>query len=40
MERDAKNLESLLAMGWQALIIWECEIKQSDLRDRLKKFLD
>jgi len=40
IERDAQNLESLIAMDWQALIIWECEVRRLDLRDRLKKFLD
>lgn len=26
VERDAENLERLKAMGWQALVLWECEI--------------
>ncbi|WP_298434716.1 very short patch repair endonuclease [uncultured Jannaschia sp.] len=38
--RDARVQEDLIALGWQCLIIWECET--SDLiclEDRLKVFL-
>lgn len=24
--RDARNLESLTAMGWKTLVLWECEV--------------
>ena len=40
-ERDANALAALEAMGWQALTIWECEIKSSeDLPQRIRRFLD
>ena len=34
-ERDASNLEALAEMGWQALEIWECELR--DEKEVLKK---
>ena len=40
-ERDAQNLDSLRQLGWRALVIWECEIKDSDaLEKRIRMFLD
>ncbi len=38
--RDAANLIALKALGWDALIIWECEIADaSALKSRLSSFL-
>jgi DNA mismatch endonuclease (patch repair protein) len=38
--RDVKSQEALKLMGWDVLVIWECELKDRDaLRDRLKTFL-
>lgn len=40
-ERDVRNLRSLESLGWQALVIWECETKDgSKLIDRIRGFLD
>ena len=40
VQRDAANLKTLEAQGWQALVIWECEMKDREaLADRLKAFL-
>ena len=39
MERDAENLKKLAELGWQILIIWECELKDENLSDRLVLFL-
>ena len=40
VERDAASLQALKAQGWQALVIWECEMKdRATLADRLKAFL-
>jgi DNA mismatch endonuclease (patch repair protein) len=41
-ERDAKVEERLLAMGWNILIIWECQLKKKNrktLSDTLTQFL-
>ncbi len=40
-ERDAEVLALLGAMGWSALVVWECELRDPVLiSERLKKFLD
>jgi len=39
--RDSKNLEALRSDGWQPLVIWECELKDSrSVGGRVKRFLD
>lgn len=39
-ERDAKQIKQLAALGWEALIIWECETKDMEaLRFRIREFL-
>jgi DNA mismatch endonuclease (patch repair protein) len=39
-ERDAENIAALNALGWQILIVWECETKHPDsLSLRLADFL-
>lgn len=39
-ERDRKNVAALQADGWQVLVIWECEIRNSaNLRSRIGRFL-
>jgi DNA mismatch endonuclease (patch repair protein) len=38
--RDMKNLEALTQLGWEALVIWQCELKDSSaVRMRVKRFL-
>lgn len=38
--RDARHREALAAQGWQALIIWECELKDRNaLEKKLRAFL-
>ena len=37
--RDARNLAALDAMGWRALVIWECELRdEADVAMRLQLF--
>jgi DNA mismatch endonuclease (patch repair protein) len=38
--RDLSNLEKIKQLGWTSLVIWECELKHSNLEGRIKKFLD
>lgn len=41
--RDSLNLSKLREMGWQTMVIWECEIKEKDtdsLLEKLKTFLE
>lgn len=38
--RDRRNLRALRRMGWDVLILWECELKKPPkLQKRLQKFL-
>lgn len=39
-ERDAEHEKALRSNGWKVLILWECELNESDaLARRLKNFL-
>ncbi len=39
--RDKKNTVSLERQGWEVLVVWECEVKNtSELQERIKLFLD
>lgn len=41
-ERDARNYTSLTELGWDYMIIWQCEIKKAamgEILDRLRNFL-
>lgn len=38
--RDANVHEQLTADGWEVFVIWECQIKDSFLSDRIRAFLD
>jgi len=39
VSRDDRNLAALQQLGWEVLIIWECEIVDEGLTDRLRNFL-
>lgn len=38
-ERDRKARRDLRRQGWQVMVIWECEVTQSNLQRRLRAFL-
>jgi DNA mismatch endonuclease (patch repair protein) len=39
-QRDMENLALLHALGWSALVVWECQVRDSaKLRRRLRSFL-
>jgi DNA mismatch endonuclease (patch repair protein) len=39
-QRDRKNLSQLRKLGWQVLIIWECQLKTPiDVANKLQLFL-
>lgn len=39
-ERDGKAQEALRAMGWDILVLWECQLKDREaLNDKLTQFL-
>ena len=37
VNRDQKNVAMLEKLGWRVIVIWECEIKQSEKLDNLIK---
>ena len=37
--RDAENLAALERLGWDVLVVWECEAGAPELRVRLENFL-
>jgi DNA mismatch endonuclease (patch repair protein) len=40
-ERDIGNLGKLKALGWDCLVVWECQLKDDQaLGERIRKFLD
>lgn len=40
VQRDTQNLEKLESMGWQVLIIWECELcDMPDVERKIRTFL-
>lgn len=39
-QRDIEQQQCLRELGWEFLVIWECEIKDIEkLRDRIREFL-
>jgi DNA mismatch endonuclease (patch repair protein) len=41
VKRDEESLSLLKDLGWNTLVIWECELKNIEiLTDKIKKFLD
>ncbi len=41
MVRDADHITTLGLMGWDVLVIWECEIeKDAGVAERIRQFLD
>jgi DNA mismatch endonuclease (patch repair protein) len=43
VERDKVNYERLNKLGWKILIVWQCEIKESEkekLRKKISEFLE
>ena len=38
-DRDARTLDRLSDLGWTALVIWECELRDVGWSERLVDFL-
>lgn len=39
--RDHRNMDELQSIGWRALVVWECELREPDeLKKRLKDELN
>lgn len=39
-ERDEKHISQLEELGWNAIVIWECELKPKKREERLKKLVN
>lgn len=39
VERDKENYEKLAALGWNVLIVWECELKLNMRNERLESLI-
>ena len=40
-ERDSKNYESLILQGWKILIVWQCELKNTEsVKNNILNFLE
>jgi DNA mismatch endonuclease (patch repair protein) len=40
VERDAENVAALEENGWQVLTVWQCELSDEALSERLIEFLE
>ena len=40
VERDEQQKAELANGGWEVLTIWECQLQQNDLVERIQSFLD
>jgi DNA mismatch endonuclease, patch repair protein len=38
-ERDKGDLQALETLGWECLVLWECEVGDGDLASRIRAFL-
>lgn len=39
-ERDGQNIKALLELGWETIVLWECELREpATTLDRLSRFL-
>lgn len=36
-ERDTRNIEELEALGWQVLVIWECQVRDGSFETLLQE---
>jgi DNA mismatch endonuclease (patch repair protein) len=34
-ERDARNLKRLKELGWEPLVVWECDVKNTRILEKL-----
>ncbi len=40
VDRDKTNQDTLAAMGWQVLTVWECETKKEHFTDTMNRLVD
>jgi DNA mismatch endonuclease (patch repair protein) len=35
VQRDARNIEKLIALGWQVITVWECQVNDASMVKRV-----
>ena len=40
IERDKRNIQKLKDAGWNVIVIWECELKNKIVEERLRSLLE
>ena len=38
-KRDENNIKQLTDMGWNVIVIWECELKKSAFQDKMEQVI-
>lgn len=38
--RDKRNIHQLVRTGWKVLVLWECQIRSSELQETIRNFLE
>lgn len=39
VERDQKNYERLQELGWNVIVIWECQLKKKEFEETMEKLI-
>ena len=40
VERDERNQRTLKEMGWEVIIVWECELKKRNFQETMDKLIE
>lgn len=40
VERDNRNYAKLTSLGWNVIIVWECELSKTNFNDRMEKLIE
>lgn len=40
VERDQRNIEELVALGWRVITVWECELKRKVVENTMKQVIE
>ena len=40
VERDLKNLDVLTGLGWNVLVVWECQLKKKSFEETMNMLVD
>lgn len=40
VERDNRNYRTLKSMGWNVIVVWECELKKKDFENTMQSLIE